>query len=82
MGELASLGGGKDAEEASHGGADHWAEVVPDLGQVVKLGLPVRRTDPDDGQADAVLGKVQGEGGAGGVAGELTTSQLATKHGI
>ena len=28
----------------------------PDFGQVGKLGLPARRTDPDDGQADAVFG--------------------------
>jgi hypothetical protein len=41
----------------------------PDLGQAVKLGLPMRRTDPDDGEADAVFGGVQGEGGARGVAG-------------
>src|SRR3982751_2684179 len=40
----------------------------PDFGQVDKLGSPARRTDPDDGQADAVFGGVQGEGGAGGAA--------------
>jgi hypothetical protein len=41
----------------------------PKFGQVVKLGSPARRTDPDDGQADAIFGGVQGEGGAGGAAG-------------
>jgi len=41
----------------------------PDLGQVVKLGSPARRMDPDDGQADAIFGGFQGEGGFGGVAG-------------
>jgi putative transposase len=40
-----------------------------DLGQVVKLGSPARRMDPDGGQADAVFGGFQGEGGAGGAAG-------------
>ena len=40
-----------------------------DFGQADRLGLPVRRTDPDDGQADAVFGASQGEGGAGGAAG-------------
>jgi hypothetical protein len=41
----------------------------PDFGQVDKLGSPARRMDPDDGQAEAVYGGVQGEGGAGGAAG-------------
>ncbi|WP_369126542.1 hypothetical protein [Dankookia rubra] len=41
----------------------------PDFGQAGKLGSPVRRTDPDDGQADAVFSGFQGEGGAGGAAG-------------
>jgi hypothetical protein len=41
----------------------------PDLGQVVKLGSPVRRTDSNDGQADAVFGGFQGKSGFGGVAG-------------
>src|SRR5215213_3953254 len=41
----------------------------PDFGQVDKLGSPARRMDPDDGQAEAVHGGVQGEGGAGGAAG-------------
>src|SRR5215213_2529715 len=34
----------------------------PDFGQADKLGSPARRTDPDDGQTDAVLGGFQGEG--------------------
>jgi putative transposase len=41
----------------------------PDLGQEAKLGSPVRRMAPDDGQADAIFGGFQGEGGAGGAAG-------------
>jgi transposase len=46
----------------------------PDFGQADRLGSPVRsspvrRTDPDGGQAEAVHGGVQGEGGAGGAAG-------------
>ncbi|MBC4019345.1 transposase [Siccirubricoccus deserti] len=41
----------------------------PDFGQVGKLGSPVRRTDPDDGQADAVFGGFQGEGCFGSAAG-------------
>src|SRR3712207_6002080 len=41
----------------------------PAFGQAVKLRPPARRTDPDDGEAEAVHGGVQGEGGAGGAAG-------------
>src|SRR5919112_16118 len=41
----------------------------PEFGQAGKLSSPVRRTDPDDGQADAVFGGFQGKGGFGGAAG-------------
>ena len=48
----------------SHGGVSREGSLrwSLDFGQAVKLGLPARRTDPDDGQADAVFGGVQGEG--------------------
>ena len=37
-------------------------EVVPGFGQEVKLGSLLRRTDLNDGQAEAVFGGFQGEG--------------------
>ncbi len=40
------------------------------------------RTAPDDRQANAVFGRFQGEVALEALRGELTTAQLATKHGI
>jgi hypothetical protein len=56
-------------EKGEHACVDLALRWSQDLGQVVKLGSPARRMDPDDGQADAVFGGFQGEGGAGGAAG-------------
>ncbi|CAO3441039.1 Mobile element protein [Azospirillum endophyticum] len=47
-----------------------------------KLGSPGRRTAPDDGEAEAVFGGVQGEGALGAIRSELTVSQLVAKHGV
>jgi transposase len=46
--------------------------------------LLLRRTDRNDGQTEAVFGGLQGEGRFFDRErrGELTTAQLATKHGI
>ena len=49
---------------------------------MVKLGSPCEKDGPDDGQAEAVFGGVQGAGGLEALRGELTAAQLATKHGI
>jgi transposase len=38
--------------------------------------------DPDDGQADAVFGGFKAKVALEALRGELTTAQLAAKHGI
>ena len=46
------------------------------------LGSPWLEDGPDDGQAEAVFGGFQGESCLEALRGELTTAQLATKHGV
>jgi len=54
----------------------------PKFGQVFKLGLLLRRTDEDDGQAEEVCGGFKAKVALEALRGELTTAQLATRHGI
>jgi transposase len=51
-------------------------------GQFDKIGSPRWKDEPDDGNAEAIFGSVQGEGGLGAMRGELTMAQLVTKHGV
>ena len=54
----------------------------PKIGQEAKFGSLLRKTDLDDEQTETVFGGFQGEGALEALRGELTTAQLATKHGI
>ncbi len=54
----------------------------PFFGQVVKLGPPCVKDGPDDGQTEALSAEFKARVALEALRGELTVSQLATKHGV
>lgn len=54
----------------------------PILGQVVKLGLPLRRTDSETGKRTRYSAEFNAKVALGVPRGEVNAVQLATKHGI
>lgn len=65
-------------------GGEYAGEVRWSLffGQVVKLGSPLWRTDPMTGKRKRYLAEFKARVALEALRGELTVSQLATKHGV
>ena len=67
------------ARIASGAGPLRWSRK---FGQVVKLGSPLRRTDPMTGKRKRYSAEFKAKVALEAMRGELTTAQLATKHGV